>query len=76
MEIKTDNETHPQSNVSENLQELINADQRKKAKETLEVEILKGLNSGESTSMPASDWQDIKNEVIKKHSSRKVKISN
>lgn len=59
------------SSVSEYLRELIRADQKQKAKETLEAEILKGLSSGESSLMTAKDWEEIKGEVIRRHSSAK-----
>ncbi len=59
------------SSVSEYIRELIRADQKQKAKDTLEAEILKGLNSGEAMSMSPKDWQEIRNEVVKRHSSKK-----
>jgi antitoxin ParD1/3/4 len=59
------------SSVSEYLRELIRADQKSKAKEALESEILKGLNSGEATPMTADDWQDLRQEIVKRHSLRK-----
>ncbi len=51
------------STASEYIQELIEADQRQKTRETLEVEILKGLGSGEATPMTAQDWQDIRANI-------------
>jgi len=61
------------SSVSEYLRELIRADQKQKAKETLESEILKGINSGDASPMTANDWKEIKSEVLKRHSSRSAK---
>jgi antitoxin ParD1/3/4 len=59
------------SSVSEYLRELIRADQKYKAKEALEVEILKGLDSGEAIPMTALDWLEIREEVMKRHSIKK-----
>jgi len=59
------------SSVSEYLRELIRADQKAKAKEALESEILKGLNSGKATPFTANEWREIKEEVVKRHSSKK-----
>ncbi len=59
------------SSVSEYLRELIRADQKRKAKESLEAEILKGLNSGESTIMSKQDWQRIREQVAKRHSAKR-----
>ena len=59
------------SSVSEYLRELIRADQKQKAKEALEKEILKGLNSGDATLMTTKDWQEIRNEVAKRHTSKR-----
>lgn len=59
------------SSVSEYLRELIRADQKYKAKEALEAEILKGLDSGEATPMTAQDWQEIRKEVMRRHSLKK-----
>ena len=59
------------SSVSEYLRELIRADQKQKAKEALEAEISKGLDSGDATPMTAEDWQAIRREVVRRHSSKK-----
>jgi len=59
------------SSVSEYIRELILSDQKRKAKEALETEILKGIGSGGTTLMTAKDWEDIRAEVVKRHSARK-----
>ena len=59
------------SSVSEYLREPIRADQKYKAKEALEAEILQGLNSGKVTPMTAQDWQEIRKEVMRQHSFKK-----
>lgn len=59
------------SSVSEYIRDLIRADQKQKAKDTLEAEILKGLNSGEAITMSAKDWQEIRSEVVRRHSSKR-----
>lgn len=51
------------SSVSEYVRALIRADQSRQAQELLEAEILKGLNSGESTPMTAEDWKELRAEV-------------
>jgi antitoxin ParD1/3/4 len=62
---------HGYSSTSEYVRELIRADQRQKAKEAVEAEILKGLHSGDATPMTANDWQEIKAEVVRRHAKKK-----
>jgi antitoxin ParD1/3/4 len=40
-------------------------DNESRQRETLEVEILKGIQSGESTLMTADDWAEIRREICK-----------
>ncbi|ETX03453.1 MAG: hypothetical protein ETSY1_47165, partial (plasmid) [Candidatus Entotheonella factor] len=54
------------SSVSEYVRELIRKDQKEKARDALEAEILKGLDSGDATPMTADDWQAIREEVKKR----------
>lgn len=54
------------SSTSEYVRELIRADQKQKIREALEVEILKGLSSGEATPMTAKDWEDIRADIRKR----------
>jgi antitoxin ParD1/3/4 len=63
------------SSVSEYVRELIRADQQRKVREALEVEILKGLASGDSTPMTADDWQAIRQEVRRRYEARQNKFS-
>ena len=51
------------SSVSEYVRELIRADQKQLAREILESEILKGLQSGESTPMTQGDWDDLREKL-------------
>ncbi len=57
--------------VSEYIRELTRADKKEKARAALENEILKGLQSGDSTPMTDRDWQEIRGEVRKRHARRK-----
>lgn len=59
------------SSASEYIRDLIRADERAKARQALETEILKGLQSGEPTPMTSEDWEGIRTEVRKRHASRK-----
>lgn len=59
------------SSVSEYVRDLIRADQRGKARQALETEILKGLQSGASTPMTSQDWEEIREEVRKRHANPK-----
>ena len=55
------------SSVSEYVRDLIRSDQKEKARAALEAEVLKGLNSGDSTPMTDQDWQQIRGEIRKRH---------
>ncbi len=58
------------SSASEYIRDLIRSDQRERAREALEQEILKGLESGKSTPMTAKDWADIRAEIERRHVAR------
>ena len=60
------------SSASEYMRDLIRADQKRKEREALEAEILKGLRSGESTPMTAADWEEIRREVCGRHAKHKA----
>jgi len=60
------------NSASEYMRELIRADQRRKAQEHLEAEILQGLDSGDSTPMTADDWQAIRQEVRRRYAERQT----
>ena len=55
--------------VSEYFRALIRDDRKRKGQETLETMLLEGLQS-EASEMTAKDWQDIRNEVRKRHEAR------
>ena len=63
-------ETGGYSSASEYVRELIRKDQKERARETLEAEILKGLDSGAPTPMIADDWQAIRDEVHRRYAER------
>ncbi|NET58586.1 MAG: type II toxin-antitoxin system ParD family antitoxin [Symploca sp. SIO2E6] len=54
------------SSASEYLRDLIRSDQRRKVKEALEAELLKGLHSGEAIVMIDEDWDSLKQEVAQR----------
>ena len=58
------------SSVSEYIRDLIRSDQREKARQALEAEILKGLESGNPTPMTPEDWAEIRAEVRRRHANR------
>jgi len=59
------------SSVSEYIRDLIRSDQKEKARAALEVEVLKGLQSGKSSAMTDDDWQEIRAEIRNRHARRK-----
>ncbi len=59
------------SSVSEYIRELIRTDEKEDARAALESEILRGLQSGDSSPMTDQDWQEIRGEVRKRHARRK-----
>jgi antitoxin ParD1/3/4 len=58
------------SSVSEYIRDLIRSDQREKARQALEAQILKGLESGNPTPMTPEDWAEIRAEVRRRHANR------
>ncbi len=58
------------SSVSEYIRDLIRSDQTEKARQALEAEILKGLESGNPTPMTPEDWAEIRAEVRGRHAHR------
>ena len=58
------------SSVSEYMRELIRADQRRRAQEALEAEMMKGLESGASTPMTPEDWQALRQELRRRYHER------
>ena len=59
------------SSVSEYIRELIRSDEKGKARDALESEILQGLQSGDSSPMTDQDWREIRGEIRKRHARRK-----
>ncbi len=59
------------STPSEYVRELIREDQKRQERERLEAMLLEGLNSGESASMDARFWADLRQEALAKLESRK-----
>ena len=60
------------SSVSEYIRELIRVDQKELARERLEVEILKGLQSGKATPMTRKDWDGLRTNLRQRHAKRKM----
>jgi antitoxin ParD1/3/4 len=58
------------SSASEYVRELIRADERRKAEETLEAALLEGLSSPESALTP-DDWAVIRTEAVARLAARK-----
>jgi len=58
------------SSVSEYVRDLIRCDQKERARAALEAEVLKGINSGESTPMTDQDWQEIRDEIRNRRARR------
>ena len=56
--------------ASEYVCDLIRIDQKRKARNVLEAEILKGIESGESTPMTSDDWADIRAVVLARNAKR------
>lgn len=59
------------SSVSEYIRDLIRSDQKGKAREALEAEILRGLDSATLSSMSSQDWSEIREEVAKRSRNRR-----
>ena len=58
------------SSVSEYIRDLIRSDQREKARQALEAEVLESLKSGGSTPMTPQDWAEIRAGVQGGHAKR------
>jgi len=58
------------SSASEYIRELIRSDRKEKAREALEAEILKGLESGQPAAMGPEDWDRLRGEVQRRHTQR------
>ncbi len=59
------------SSVSEYVRELIRADQKEAAQACLEAEVLKGLQSGESTPLTSVDWDRLRDELRQRQAKRR-----
>jgi len=57
--------------ASEYIRELIRADQKQAAQDRLELELVKGIQSGEPTEVTAADWKSIRTEVRRRSEARK-----
>ncbi len=55
---------HGYSTPSEYVRELIREDQKRKAREKLEVLLMEGLTSGDSIPVNAEFWKDLKQEAV------------
>lgn len=51
------------TSASEYVRELIRADQKRKAKETLEAVLLEGLQTGDARELTSEDWAELKRRV-------------
>jgi len=58
------------SSASEYVRELIRADEKRKAEESLEAKLLEGLSSAE-TELTPEDWKAIRNDALAKVEARK-----
>jgi antitoxin ParD1/3/4 len=61
------------SSVSEYVRDLIRDDEKRKAQESLEALLLEGLRSSEPTEMTRRDWDEIRQEALKRVEARKVR---
>ena len=59
------------SSVSEYVRDLIREDQGLQTLAALEVEVIKGLESGQSMPMTKKDWQNIREEVSRRAATSK-----
>lgn len=56
------------ANTDDYVRSLIQADQERHVKDSLEAEVLKGLHSGPPVPMTPEDWASIRGEVRSRHS--------
>lgn len=61
------------SSVSEYIRDLIRTEQKAIARDTLEAEILRGLESGTATPMSQEDWAEIRADVVNRYRNRMQK---
>ncbi len=61
------------SSVSEYIRNLIRTDQKDRARDALETEILRGLESGTATPMNREDWAEIRAKVVERCTNQKQK---
>jgi antitoxin ParD1/3/4 len=61
--------------VSDYLRHLVETDQKEQVRAALESEVLKGLESGESTPMTSEDWRAIREETEVRHAARQQRDS-
>lgn len=61
--------------ASEYIRDLVRQDIRRRTQEELERRLLESLDSGESTPLTKTDFNDIRNEVRRRASSRGKKAS-
>ncbi len=61
------------SSVSEYIRDLIRTDQKGRARDALETEVLRGLDSGAATPMNREDWAEIRAKVVERCTNRKQK---
>ena len=59
--------------VSQYVAHLIQADRKGQVQAALEAEVLKGLESGESSPMTSEDWRAIREETERRHAARQQK---
>jgi hypothetical protein len=62
--------TRPGNAISQELEQLIDSGQREKARELLEAEILKGMDSGPPEPWTEEDLASIRAEVIRRYEAR------
>ena len=60
------------SSVSEYIRELIRADQKQRAREALEIEMIRGLESGPPVSFTEEDWEAMRERIRKNHAARQT----
>ena len=55
------------STASEYIRQLVREDQKRAAKERLEVLLMEGIESGPSREMTAADWEELRQRVWQRH---------
>jgi putative addiction module CopG family antidote len=59
------------NNVAEYVRDLIEADRAQAARQHLEAEIARGLNSGPSLPMRKEDWDELRAQVRRRHTAQR-----